>query len=59
MPARIEFTEDDIVYIVDAYVDAEWTMADLADEFGVSQNTIRKVLEEEGAEIRSRGRRSS
>jgi lambda repressor-like predicted transcriptional regulator len=57
MPAKITFNDDEITYIIDAYVDAGWTLADLAEEFGVSGNTIRTVLIENDIEIRPRGRR--
>jgi hypothetical protein len=59
MPARIDFDEEDVNYIVDAYRDAEWTLAELAREFEVSLGTIRKVLDSENVEVRGRGRRAT
>lgn len=45
--------------IVRAYVDKGWSLARLAEKYGVAVTTIRNYLIEEGVELRPRGGRSA
>jgi DeoR/GlpR family transcriptional regulator of sugar metabolism len=58
MPARIEFNDEEIEFLIESYTDETnpWSMADLASELDVSQGTVRRTLEENGVTIRGRGR---
>jgi ribosome-binding protein aMBF1 (putative translation factor) len=55
MATTYEFGKRDTRYIVKAYRNRSASMADLADEFGVSLPVIRRVLVENRVTIRGRG----
>lgn len=56
MPAKITLKDSVVAKLVKRYTKGA-TLAELAQEIGVSLGTMSRILRENGAEIRPRGRR--